>query len=515
MVDIVICGSGTGGGYLARKLAATGKSVVVLEAGSDAGSGRKAQQRALNRRTNFTSDFIDQLFYSWEYPTVQGDILSFGRLLGGSSVVNGAMHPRGTRTDFGLWPTGWEYDDMVPYYEEVEAFLGIKYFDRVFWSDADKAIVDAMKALGYPDVAQSNTDSYGHPETAQGIGATPVNHVDCIQCPLACHGPCKYDAKQSMLVTAIEQIRNLHNVTLIPNAFVTKVLTSGGTANGVEYIDGSGNAQTIQANLVVLAANAIGTPSVLLRSGIGPANELSNLGISVVQDLPQVGKDLKNHVLSMVVGIFEKSNGDIVHINNAGYSTKTNGWKNFQDREDSVWIFGAGGFSPVFGTFFDGWGASWKNIMKQWRSWYGIVVSLPDGGKSIGSVTLNPADHNGTPVIDYPVVQEDVDRLKRYKEDEVLPIFEEINNSNPGVRVKEVIDINQFLFAFHITRTARMGTSPATSVVDPNLQVHGINNLYITDASVFADLTSMNTNLTVAAVAAKLGDYIKTVIWGL
>ncbi len=60
-----------------------------------------------------------------------------------------------------------------------------------------------------------------------------------------------------------------------------------------------------------------------------------------------------------------------------------------------------------------------------------------------------------------------------------------------------------------------MGTSPATSVVDPNLQVHGINNLYITDASVFADLTSMNTNLTVAAVAAKLGDYIKTVIWGL
>ncbi len=300
--DVVVVGGGSSGGVIAARMSEeTECRVLLLEAGPD------LPDHPRHRGTMFSSGSMLGGYWSGiAAPTEELDWgleseqltsgrrvpLMRGKLVGGSGMTNGCVFVQGRPEDFDRWEdagaTGWGWTDVKPYYDAVRAHVPIMTYPRERWLPFDELLLQGALELGF-----EYREDLDAPDAWDGVaGPWPRNR--------------RNEIRQSSNVAYLDKARKRRNLVIQGHAFVNRVRLEGGRAAEVEWIDATGACRTTSADRIVLSAGAYGSAPILLRSGIGPSDELHQLGISPLVDLP-VGRGLMEHpATSMVVRLNPK-----------------------------------------------------------------------------------------------------------------------------------------------------------------------------------------------------------------
>ncbi|MEA2915607.1 MAG: choline dehydrogenase, partial [Bradyrhizobium sp.] len=289
--DYIVVGAGSAGCVLANRLTASGRHrVLLLEAGP------KNSHPWLHIPLGYGKLFTDQR-YNWCYQTEpqaechgRNVIAPRGKVLGGSSSINGLIYIRGQAEDFNHWRqlgnAGWSYDDVLPYFRKAEdnergaddfhgagGPLGVS--DVRDEHPLAKAFVAAAVEAGFP----RNDDFNGAGQEGAGYYQTTM----------------RAGVRSSTAAAYLKEARRRSNLHVVPNALASRVLFQGRRATGVEYLAGGETLSASVGGEVIVASGAFNSPQLLQLSGLGPANHLRALGIAVIADLPGVGDNLNDH----------------------------------------------------------------------------------------------------------------------------------------------------------------------------------------------------------------------------
>ncbi|WP_217874468.1 GMC family oxidoreductase [Gulosibacter sp. 10] len=497
--DHVVVGSGSGGSPVIRRLLDEGRSVIVLEAG---GEDDHEAITAPDRMFELRGTELDHAFRTEPQASLGGRRVEWprGRVLGGSSAINGMIHMRGHREDFDSWARGgadgWSYHDVLPILRRLERLdpagdpayrghegpLPVRF--NLDLHPLSAAQVQAARQAGFPFNADPNA------EDPYGVSHVQLNIADGR----------RVSAWRAYLGSAREHER----LTVLPGASAIRVLLERGKAVGVEYVRRGERRVARARGEIVLSAGALGTPHVLQLSGIGPADALRRVGITPVVDLPGVGENLHDHILSQVVW---RSRRPIDASGHAPFEVQL-----FADsraglaRPDLQPVTGFSAYPMPGYVFPEG----------RVYSWYPGVVRP----RSRGRLWLRSADPMEQPLVDpaYLREQDDLDALV-----EGIQITREIGRQaalaewnaeeiapGPDVRTRAELDayarasLNTY---YHPVGTARMGTDPL-AVVDPRLRVYGVTGLRVADASIFPEIPSANTHVAAVMVGERAADFI-------
>ena len=513
--DVIICGSGSGGGFLAGEIAQYG-SVLILDAGpyfSDApnpGVG-SPQRRAFSTQINLGTYFSDgstssphsSAFYA--YPmymdassaalnTVQRE----PRLVGGGSAVNVGAWVRPRLVDWDGFVTetgvqGWTKTAFEPYFRKAEGILNVHRDTRANWNKASVLYEQAAISMGIPMFVESS------------------NRKACIFCGhrLNAGMPCKYDSLMSTAITQVPKAIQA-GATIVDHAEVVQVLTANKKATGVMYRK-NGQMFTAMANkLVVVSAGAIGTPVILRTSGLHLIN-------------PNIGQYLRAHPGIPIDAILPGTdwNSDRGYQWNAYHYTMDD---NGQPMDTIVHV--SAGFpanTPWVASAVGAFGVPYKNLMRQFRQRAGaFIFELKPNmhGRVVGDID--------NPVIYYRVADATGNLEPKTLSDlvaavkQVAAVYKSLGayttypkSDDPDFILKRTL--SQFVTssgALHPQGTCRAGASPATSVVDTNCMSWDIANLMCCDASVIPNHISSNPNSMIMATAARAADFVITNILG-
>jgi choline dehydrogenase len=500
-VDYLIVGSGSAGAAVAYRLSATGCSVLVAEAGS---AYTRPEISALAAWPLLLGSDVD-----WAYRTTPQEstanrthVWSRGKVLGGTSSINGMVWMRGAPWDFDGWEkagcTGWGYADVTTAYMEFEDFPGgdpkfreqggpMRIRTMTGLNPLTEAFLAACAQRGFAPAADFNGAA------AEGFGPHQINAVD--------------GARWSSYSAFIKPIRDRPNVTVHTSAMVHRLeLDPAGSTVVAAHIVRDGVAQRWRINReVIVSAGTIESPKLLMLSGIGPAEHLAELGIEVRIDLPGVGQNLHDH---LAASVSHRATKHVPPPRNTGlegalFCRSTPQLEHYDLQYSFIHIptlppdglAGGNGF-----TFFGG--------------------ALPSASR--GSLTLTSTDPWAHPRIDprYLTEKADVERLVAAveigRELASAPAFDEWRGAEiaptEGLRSKD--ELRDYVARtaqtfFHPVGTCKMGAE-SDSVVDPWLRVHGTRNLRIADASVIPDIPSANPNATATMIGWRAGGFIRS-----
>jgi choline dehydrogenase len=523
--DYVIVGGGSAGCVVAARLAEDpGARVLLLEAGADASAIEEVRVPAAYSRL-----FRSQ--YDWNYVTLPQERAAVrpiywprGKVLGGSSAINAMIYIRGNRDDYDNWRsgygcTGWGYSDLFPYFRRAEdnsraesPYHGqggpLPVQDLRHRSEHAELFIEAATRRG----ALPNDDFNGAQQ--EGVGFYQVTQRDGVRCSVA-------DAYLA---------NRPQNLTIITDALVTGLVLEGGRAAGVTYRF-QGRDETARAGAeVILAAGAIGTPQLLMLSGIGPADHLREVGIYVIADVPAVGANLIDHPAVPVLWSTPRVKGLWESMRNRDFAR----WRMTHKGPLTSNIAEAGGFArsdPRLSAPDLQWHALPVAFREQGladpaRRAMTVLVTLVDAA-SRGRVNLASRDPRHRPLID-PDYLSDVRDLNalaigvRMARDygTAAPLSkicaEELSPGDGTHTDHEMRDFirRTLVSAYHPAGTCAMGGDVAKSasgydsVVDPLLRVRGVAGLRIVDASVMPTLPRGDINAPVIAIAERAADLI-------
>ncbi len=277
--DVIVVGGGTAGSVVAGRLVEAGRHVLVLEAGPDYGSFGTL---------GWPSDLLDAATiptsHDWGYRSgdeLPGRALPYerARVIGGCSTHNGCTVSWGHRLDYDGWAArgldGWSADDLLPLFGEASLRMRVRRFRDDEVAPFHRAFIDAGLDMGMPEL-----DDLESLDGVPSVCAEPSNSPEGV----------RWNAAFAYL----DPVRGRPELEVRGGVTVTHVVVEGGRAIGVDLVEG-GVADTVWADLVVVAGGTYGSPELLLRSGIGPAEELWNLGLDIVADVPGVGRNLHDH----------------------------------------------------------------------------------------------------------------------------------------------------------------------------------------------------------------------------
>src|SRR6201991_444242 len=495
--DYVVMGAGSSGSVIVRRLLDHGHSVHVIEAGPDVESPlvtNPASWPAL-----FSSKF-DWAVMTTPQAHTDGRSLHFprGRIVGGSSSLNGMIYIRGVRSDYDSWAyegaTGWDWDSVFPYFLRSEDHEdgpgpwhhsgGPLHVTRVADPHpTSAAFVEAGTSLGFPLPDDFNG------EQPLGVGY----HQFTI----------RNGKRASAWVSFVEPVRANPSLRVTANARVRRVLFDGTRAVGLEYVVDGERRQAYASGEVVLSGGVMGSPKVLMLSGVGPAEHLREVGIEVEHDLPGVGENLHDHTLAS--NLYESKQP----MPAGRYSSMESSllWKS-----DPRLV--APDLQPLF--LHLAYPADGYPVPEHgYTIAPGMVRPL-----SRGTLRLASADPDTPPLVDPDMFGEphDLERMV-----DALEICREIGRADafkdwrktevaPGPEAKTRDDLREFLRRtvstyHHQCGTCRMGQD-SLSVVDPDLRVHGLQGLRVADASVMPSVPSGNTNAPSIMIGEKAADLI-------
>jgi choline dehydrogenase-like flavoprotein len=523
--DHVIVGAGSAGCVLASRLSANPATrVLLLEAGP-------SDDSALVRMPAGIIALMRSKRRNWRYWTSPQAALDGrrvyiprGKTLGGSSSINAMIYTRGHPWDYDHWAelgnSGWSWNDVLPIFRRSEnnargadAMHGsgglLNVSDLRYVHPVTAAWVRAAIAAGLPAQHDFNDPAQ------EGVGLYQVNQIG--------------GERSNVARGYLAPVQGRPNLVVQTGCLATRVLLDGHRAVGVEYLE-RGERKTVAAGNVIAAGGAINSPQLLLLSGIGARAQLQPHGIAQRRDLPGVGPNLQDHPDAMVV--VRSPRHDTTSLGPGSLPRAMHGlWQYARNRTGFLTtnVAEAGGFIKSHtgenipdlqlhqsAALIDNHGLNWKFSMG-WGFSAHTAVLRP---RARGSVSLASADPRMPPRIDPNLLgdPDDMERLLRgvkimrevVRRPELAPWHgQEIF---PGDATQSDADLRAFLRAktetiYHPVGTCRMG-SDDMAVVDANLRVHGLDGLYVIDASIMPTLIGGNTNAPTVMIAEKAADGI-------
>jgi len=467
--DVVVIGSGGGGGVVAGELAQRGRDVLLLEIGPHLTAADF---------TRWEAKANHDLFWPLRFaPLPDGDVVTLlgGRCVGGTTTINTKVALRAHERDVAKWHVAsgltnergepFSASDLAAHYARVEQVLGVR--ERADWPKSVRTVEPAFRELDAPlEAVHAYTDA------------------TCMRCGSCLQG-CSTNAGKSTMNTYIAEALARNLLELRANAAVERVLIEdspdGPRATGVEYVDGAGERHTVHASVVVVAGGALNTPQLLIRSG------LRN---------PAIGRHLGLHPVRLVYGLFDEPQDAHMVYPITAHSMA------HQHDEDGGFVLEATTIQdPIaFATTLRDengplWGQPLADAVRSFRHWSGVlamvndlnnaaVVVDEDGGERF-EVDFQPAEH---------------ERL-----DAALDFSRRVLERAGAKRVCWT-----GLASTHVQGSCRMGDDPARSAVDRNAESHEVRRLFVGDGSLVPRTLSVNPSLTIMALATRLAAHLDT-----
>ncbi|TDD90610.1 choline dehydrogenase [Saccharopolyspora karakumensis] len=518
-VDYIVVGAGSAGAVVANRLSEDPSvSVLLLEAGPTDDADEIKIPAA------FPGLFKTK--WDWHYQTTPQPGLGGKRAfwprmkaLGGCSSMNAMIYIRGNRADYDGWrrdfgATGWGYEDVLPYFIKAETntrgaseFHGadgpLHVEDRRFTHE----LTDAWIAAAVDSGLSANDDVNG--PSQYGVGRYQVT--------------CKRGRRWSTADAYLRPAMARPNLEIRTGAQVTRLVLTGNRAAGVTYLKGGQEHTTFAAGEVILSGGAINSPQLLMLSGIGPADHLREIGVDVAVDLPGVGQNLHDHPVCPIVWRTKGTTDIAADHNNP---TRLMQWQAL-GRGPLVSNIGEGGgfvatrdglegpdmqFHVVGTGFYD------NGLNEAVERMFTTGATLVDV-RSRGRLRIRSTDPRWKPEIDPAYFADPTDLtamiagLRQAHEIAThSPLSKFIDGKHPPITDHDDEALQRFVqewtqTLYHPVGTCAMGTGP-NAVVDPELRVHGIENLRVADASIMPRITRGNTNAPTIMVGEKASDLI-------
>ena len=527
----IIVGAGAAGCVLANQLTKNRNfNILLIEAGGT-GKGDPTLKVPM-----MTSVLLRGKRHIWQYQTekeqgLKGQNISLprGKVLGGSTAINGMVYSRGLPIDYDHWSqlglTKWSWDSVVPYFQKIEKYNGnnssssLGRSGSLSISDRQKplsplvdAFVDAGVTAGYP-----RCNDFNHPN-AEGFGFYDFT--------------IKNGHRESTATAYLESAKEQKNLTIKTNCEVNRVLFKNQKAFSLEVLC-SGTMEQLRAEQeIILCAGAIGTPAILMRSGIGSADELNKLNIAVVVDSPEVGQNLHDHVL---VRVSYKA-PEAVTLHNLTRIDKASlafirSWL-FGTGPMTVFPLEAGAFLRTKGDEFPSIQSHFlpalstatlrfnpfKNNTNNISGFMANASVMRPFSRGFVKITGSSLKDPLRIVVNYLKDERDLNKLIEAT-DILRDVFSQKQFTNyrqeelsPGKNVKTRNELSEWVrgsagTVHHLCGSCRMGIDLG-SVVNPELQVRGVEGLRIADASVFPSITSGNTAAPSMLIGIKAAEFL-------
>jgi choline dehydrogenase len=504
----IVVGSGSTGGALAARLSEDAdEHVILVEAGPDYATADDLPSElrdAFNPQLEGVHDWALES-YLVEPPEARAPApYPRGRVVGGSSSINGAIAQRGYPEDFDAWSEAgnpeWGWEQVLPCYREAETDLEfgdselhgdsgpipIMRLPREEWPPAVRAFEQAALQAGFPECIDHNDPSMS------GIGRIPRNQLGTL--------------RAGTLLTYVSQARGRPNFELRANSQVLRVTFDRRRASGVE-IETGGEIVRLEADRVVICAGFIKSPQLLMASGIGPRENLLRVGIEPLVDAPGVGAHVLDHAFAPIVGLATDPDPDFF-----GFRCELK-YPSDGSTTSDIQIFPS--LLELSSLNFEVETDLRAAIM------CGVVLGKP---RSAGRIAITSSDARRPPEVHMNFMADSLDRARMAEA--VRTSHRLISDRHVEAQLRELMfptddvvaddgALDRWLYenittGFHGACSCRMGPAEdPTAVVDQYLEVHGVEGLHVADASIMPDITTGMTNLTCYMIGERAAQLLR------